>query len=149
MAGEETKAPGGQPFSVQVITPRGPVAEVETDAVTAPGKLGEFELLGGHLPFLTALRPGVLTLGESGETSTFAVGAGFLRVDHEGSVEILVEEALAGDEIDADKARSELADTKEELDVWDRELDADYQRIQYRHELASAQVEAHSRVTSR
>ena len=30
----------------------------------APGEMGEFELLPGHVPMLTALKPGVLTIGD-------------------------------------------------------------------------------------
>ena len=145
MAQEQRTAEEGGEFAVTVITPRGRVAELRTDAVTAPGKIGEFELLPQHLPFLTALRPGVLTLGEQGEKSVFAVGAGFLRVDLDGTVEILVEEAIAGEDVDAEPVRAEAAETKDAMDTWNQALDADFQQLQYRHEWASAQAEAHRR----
>jgi F-type H+-transporting ATPase subunit epsilon len=145
MAEQERTASADGEFEVTVITPRGAVAEVRTDAVTAPGKIGEFELLPQHLPFLTALRPGVLTLGEQVEKKVFAVGAGFLRVDLDGRVEILVEEAIAGEDVDVEPRRAEASDTKDAMDTWNQALDAEFQRIQYRHEWASAQVEAHRR----
>lgn len=145
MAEETTNTGSDGPFSVMLITPRGTIADERTDAVTAPGKTGEFKLLPGHLPFLTALRPGVLALGGEEARAVYAVGAGYLRVDHDGNVEILVEECVAGGEVDVDGARTEVAETREELDLWDRELDADFQRIQYRYELASAQIEANQR----
>jgi len=50
-------------LGVNLVTPRGIVAHTDADSVQAPGELGEFELLPGHIPMLTALRPGVLTIG--------------------------------------------------------------------------------------
>jgi F-type H+-transporting ATPase subunit epsilon len=141
---ERTDGEGGE-FAVTVITPRGAVAEVRADAVTAPGKIGEFELLPQHLPFLTALRPGVLTLGEQVEKKIYAVGSGFLRVDLDGSVEILVEEAIAGEDVDVEPMRAEASETQDAMDTWNQALDGEFQRMQYRHEWASAQLEAHRR----
>jgi F-type H+-transporting ATPase subunit epsilon len=141
---ERTGAEGGE-FEVTVITPRGAVAEARTDAVTAPGKIGEFKLLPQHLPFLTALRPGVLTLGDQGDKEVFAVGSGFLRVDLDGSVEILVEEAIAGEDVHAEPIRAEATEAKDALDTWNKALDGEFQLLQYRYEWASAQLEAHRR----
>ena len=45
---------------------------------------------------LTALKPGVLTIGSKAR-ARYAVGSGYLRVDPAGAVEILVEQARAGD----------------------------------------------------
>lgn len=145
MAEQEQASAGTTALDVSVVTPKGAIAELRTDAVTAPGKDGEFELLPEHLAFLTALRPGVLTLGERDEKRIYAVGAGFLRVDQGGRVEILVEEALAGEEVDPDPVRTEMSEAKDELDLWNQALDAEYDRIQYRYEWANAQLEAHSR----
>ena len=62
----EPKRIGGQgaALDVNLVTPRGVVAHDATDGLTAPGEEGEFEVLPGHVPFLTALRPGVLTIGD-------------------------------------------------------------------------------------
>ena len=90
MAQEEKK----DALKVSVVTPRGPVTAEDTDAVTAPGQLGEFEVLPGHVPFLTQLHPGVLVLGER-ERHIFAVSSGFLEVEPDGTVLVLVEPAAA------------------------------------------------------
>jgi F-type H+-transporting ATPase subunit epsilon len=89
---------GGLPtiLAVNLVTPRGVVAHTDADSVQAPGELGEFELLPGHVPMLTALRPGVLTIGTKAR-QRYAVSSGYLRVDPSGAVEILVEQALDGD----------------------------------------------------
>src|SRR3982750_3414889 len=93
---------------VNLVTPRGVVAHTDADSVQAPGELGEFELLPGHVPMLAALRPGVLTIGTKAR-QRYAVSSGYLRVDPAGAVEILVEQAVPTVEIDAEAAKKDLA----------------------------------------
>ena len=93
-AGEEGVAWRCRRFlGVNLVTPKGVVAHTDTDSVQAPGELGEFELLPGHVPMLTALRPGVLTIGTKAR-ARYAVSSGYLRIDPAGAVEILVEQAM-------------------------------------------------------
>lgn len=129
-------------LGVNLVTPRGVVAHTETDSVQAPGELGEFELLPGHVPMLTALRPGVLTIG-SKTRARYAVSSGYLRVDPSGAVEILVEQAVVAKEIDAETAKKELASAEAELAKWgDRPLDGDYVSLQQRAGWAKARLDA-------
>ena len=52
-------------LEVNLLAPQGAIASgIQIDAITAPGELGEFEVLPGHIPFLSELHPGVLILGE-------------------------------------------------------------------------------------
>jgi F-type H+-transporting ATPase subunit epsilon len=112
---------------VNLVTPRGVVAHTDTDSVQAPGELGEFELLPGHVPLLTALRPGVLTVGTKTPTR-YAVSAGYLRVDPSGEVEILVEQAQAAKDINTAAAQADLKAAEAELAKWtDKAHDGDYQ----------------------
>jgi F-type H+-transporting ATPase subunit epsilon len=136
---------GGASLAVNMVTPRGPVAITETDAVTAPGALGEFEVLPGHVPFLTALHPGVLVLGDK-ERTVYAVGAGFLQVDQAGTTEILVQQAIAGSEVDPEPTRTELAAAEAELETWkDKPQDGDWKNLDGRRAWAQAQLDAHAR----
>lgn len=130
---------------VNMVTPRGPVASRETDAVTAPGELGEFEVLPGHVPFLTALHPGVLVLGER-ERSVYAVSRGYLRVDRSGEVEVLVEQAVAGGKVDVAAAEKLLAETGTMLEARkDQPQDGDWRNLKDRYDWARAQLDAHAR----
>jgi F-type H+-transporting ATPase subunit epsilon len=129
-------------LGVNLVTPRGVVAHTDADSVQAPGELGELELLPGHVPMLTALRPGVLTIGTKARTR-YAVSSGYLRVDPAGAVEILVEQALPAKDVDADAAKKELAAAEAELAKWgDRPLDGDYLSLQQRAGWAWAQLDA-------
>jgi len=129
-------------LGVNLVTPRGVVAHTNADSVQAPGELGEFELLPGHVPMLTALRPGVLTIGAKAR-ARYAVSSGYLRVDPDGAVEILVEQAALAGDIDAELAKKELASAEAELAKWgDRPLDGDYVNAQQRAGWARARLDA-------
>ncbi len=129
-------------LGVNLVTPRGVVAHTDTDSVQAPGELGEFELLPGHVPLLTSLKPGVLTIGTKSR-SRYAVSAGYLRVDPAGAVEILVEQAVSAKDINADEAKKELATAESELAKWgDKAQDGDYQNLVQRAGWARARLDA-------
>jgi len=131
-------------LAVNLVTPRGVVAHQDADSVQAPGELGEFELLPGHVPLLTALRPGVLTIGTKARLR-YAVGSGYLRVDPSGAVEILVEQATPAKDIDADLAKKELSSAEAELAKWgDKPADGDYVDLQYKVGWAKARLDAAS-----
>ena len=129
-------------LGINLVTPRGVVAHTDADSVQAPGELGEFELLPGHVPMLAALKPGVLTIGTKAR-QRFAVSSGYLRVDLSGAVEILVEQAMSTVEIDAEAAKKDLAAAEAELAKWgDRPLDGDYVTMQHRAGWARARLDA-------
>ena len=129
-------------LGVNLVTPRGVVAHTETDSVQAPGELGEFELLPGHVPLLTALKAGVLTIGTK-TRQRYAVSSGYLRVDPQGAVEILVEQAMLAKDIDADKARAELKTAEADLAKWgDKPADGELQSLQQRAGWAQARLDA-------
>ena len=129
-------------LGINLVTPRGVVAHTDADSVQAPGELGEFELLPGHVPMLTALRPGVLTIGTKAR-QRYAVSSGYLRVDPSGIVEILVEQAMPTAQIDADAAKKDLVAAEGELAKWgDRPLDGDYVNMQQRAGWARARLDA-------
>src|SRR5688572_6370608 len=128
-------------LGVNLVTPRGVVAHTDADSVQAPGELGEFELLPGHVPMLTALRPGVLTIGTKAK-ARYAVGSGYLRVDPSGEVEILTEQAQGQKDIDAELARKDLSAAEAELAKWgDKATDGDYVNIKARVGWAKARLD--------
>ncbi|HEV7553819.1 MAG TPA: ATP synthase F1 subunit epsilon [Kofleriaceae bacterium] len=132
----------GTILGVNLVTPKGVVAHSEADSVQAPGELGEFELLPGHVPMLTALKAGVLTIGTKAR-ARYAVGAGYLRVDPAGAVEILVEQAVPSKDIDVDAARKDLSAAEAEVAKWgDKPTDGDYTNAVQRLAWAKARIDA-------
>jgi F-type H+-transporting ATPase subunit epsilon len=138
------RAPGS--LRVNVVTPRGPVAQEDADGVTAPGELGEFEVLPGHVPFLGALHPGVLTLGAKAKGRVLAVASGYLSVDAAGAVQVLVERATPAEEVDLEAARAPGAELGPRVKDWKGEVGAEYKTIKAQLDWAQAQLDAHARV---
>jgi F-type H+-transporting ATPase subunit epsilon len=129
-------------LGVNLVTPRGVVAHTDADSVQAPGELGEFELLPGHVPILTALKPGVLTIGTKAR-ARYAVSSGYLRVDPAGAVEILVEQAMPAAEIDTAAAKRDLTAAEADLAKHaDHPLEADFTSAQQRVGWAKARLDA-------
>ncbi len=143
MAEAKAQLPGlSTTLDVNLVTPKGIVVHTASDGLTAPGELGEFELLPGHVPLLAALKPGVLTIGEKSR-ARYAVGSGFLRVDPTGAIEVLVEQAVLGGDVDVEKAKVDLKDAEAELAKWgDKPTDGEWKVVVNRVAWAQARLDA-------
>src|SRR5262249_55319434 len=108
-------APADGKVAVAVLTPVGNVLQREADEIIAPGAEGELGVLPGHVPFLSALKPGVLTVRTGGERHILAVGAGFLQVSAHSGVAILVDRAERPADIDVAAATADKARLEEEV----------------------------------
>ena len=141
----ETKALAGDDGGLEVIvvTPLGPVVSTKTAALTAPGELGEFEVFPGHVPFLTELHEGVLILGTT-DRKYFAVGRGFLEVEPDGTIQVLVEQAISGAEVDTEAAKADVKETAPKLEAWKEAQDGEYKTLRTKHDWAQAMLDAHS-----
>jgi F-type H+-transporting ATPase subunit epsilon len=131
-------------LGVNLVTPKGVIAHTDTDSLQAPGELGEFELLPGHVPMLSALRPGVLTIGNKSK-ARYAVSNGYLWVDPPNPVEVFFEPAVPADKIDLAVANADLRAAEAELAKWgDKPQDGDYENLSHRVGWARARIDAAS-----
>jgi len=64
-------------LKVEIVTPRAVVWKGEADSVQAPGEAGEFGVLPSHIPFLTPLRPGIVTVRDGQGSRRYQVTTGF------------------------------------------------------------------------
>jgi F-type H+-transporting ATPase subunit epsilon len=101
-------------IALEIVTPKGRALSASVDEVTAPSVEGEFGVLPGHLPLLAALRTGIVTYREGGETKRCAVGAGFAEAGPERLV-ILTDEYTDRDQIDPVLVRKELGEVQQAL----------------------------------
>jgi F-type H+-transporting ATPase subunit epsilon len=108
MAGEHS-------FGVEVLTPEGEVFNGEVRQVSTRTAVGEVGILANHAPLLAALRPTELRLHVSeSETKRFAQAHGWLQV-FGNHARLLVEEALAPEELDSGTLKEQLADAEQRL----------------------------------
>jgi F-type H+-transporting ATPase subunit epsilon len=137
-----------------VTTPRGYLVQVEADEIVAPGVLGEFGVLAGHIPFMSVLKPGVLSYRGKDGLKFLAIGDGILQVarvsqgDNQGDkIEILVNRGENGKDIDREAAQRELTAADSEIAKSKVESAAELKPMQDRRAWAAAQVEAASRTS--
>jgi F-type H+-transporting ATPase subunit epsilon len=64
-------------LEVRIVTPRAVAWHGQANDVQAPGELGEFGVLPQHIPFLTTIKAGVVTVRAAEGTKRFKVGPGF------------------------------------------------------------------------
>ncbi len=109
-------AAAGGKLSFAVVTPSGQAAAAVVDEVTAPGVIGEFGVLPGHVPLLAALKAGVLTWKDAGGARhILAVDKGYLQVGAQNKIIVLVEKAMKPGSIDVAEAREAAAKASEQL----------------------------------
>jgi F-type H+-transporting ATPase subunit epsilon len=101
-------------FHLDVVSATRQLVSEDVDEVTAPGREGEFGVLPGHTPFLTALGMGELMYKVGSEERFLAVRNGFAEIQHQ-KVTILAEEAEFPAEIDIKAAETMKAEAEEEL----------------------------------
>ena len=102
-------------FHLEIRTPEQSVYEADVTSVSAPGVEGNFQILAGHIPFLTALEVGEIRIRESSETpQLMATSGGVFEVLRTG-VTVLVETAEWASEIDVERAEQALDRAQEQL----------------------------------
>jgi F-type H+-transporting ATPase subunit epsilon len=89
---------------LEVVTPDRMVLSTEVDVVVCPGVEGQFGVLVGHVPFLSALEIGEMYYKAGGKTEYLAVGGGFAEVTGK-KVTVVAEAAETGREIDVERAK--------------------------------------------
>ena len=101
------------PFKVEVLTPEGEVFSDEVEMVSTRTTVGSIGILANHEPLLGMLEPTELRLYHSEtEFDRFAQGEGYIQVGAEG-VLVLVEEALAPDQLDTSDLQDRLRRAEE------------------------------------
>ena len=75
-----------------LVSPERELFSGQVDQVDAPGTEGDFSVLAGHAPFMTALKEGRVTVYNDSQKKVYDVRGGFADVTPEGFT-ILAEQA--------------------------------------------------------
>ena len=100
---------------LEVVTPAKITVSQDVDMVVAPGSLGEFGVLEGHVPFLSGIVPGELRYTVDDEVEHLAVASGFAEVSND-NISILVDAAEKVRDIDIDRAKKAMQRASERLE---------------------------------
>lgn len=130
-------------FRLELVTPTRHLVSEEVEELTAPGIEGEFGVLPGHTPFLTALGVGELSYRTGGEQRFVALANGFAEVQHDRTT-ILAEEAQFAAEIDVQEAEAARAAAEKELETYSHDS-KEYLEAQARLERAMNSIQVANR----
>ena len=108
---------GQQPdkLSLDIVTPTEHLVYKQVDEVNIPGAEGDFGVLLDHTPFLTSLRPGVLSYRIGKEQHCIAVSEGFAEVLPRRVI-VLAQTAESSASISKDRAQAAQQRAKERLE---------------------------------
>lgn len=90
-------------LKLEIITPEGTVYSDDVEMVTLPGIVGEMGVLPQHVPVMTQMVPGEITVHKNGRDTFIATGEGLIEVEAR-RVSVLTDLAIAADRIDEAKA---------------------------------------------
>ena len=105
-------------MDVSIVTPEEEIWSGEADLVIARSPEGEFGIMRGHIPFLAALVPGLVTVVSGGNRQSYVVPGGFLEASRGGEsddyhVIVLADDAEEAGDMDAAEARRKIEEAKE------------------------------------
>jgi F-type H+-transporting ATPase subunit epsilon len=98
-------------LKLEIVTPEAKTYSDDVEMVTLPGIEGEMGIYPQHVPLMTQLTPGEITVRKNGQDTYLAVGEGFVEITGD-SIAVLTDMAIPSDQID--EAQAEEARRKAE-----------------------------------
>lgn len=99
-------------FRVSVVAPAKPQYEFEAECVTVPAETGALGVMYGHLPLLTTLKVGIVTIREAtGKDHLIAITGGFFEMMGDHAVVLaddLIDESEASEPVHLSAHRPQL-----------------------------------------
>jgi len=130
-------------FDVSLVTPDGPAYEGEAELIVVPGQAGDIGVLARHAPLIATLKAGSTRIyldWDADDVREYATGPGFFQVLEDRAI-ALVDDAVAANEIDDERAQKQLDDAQAELERVERgESSADRWQLEQRIRHAENQL---------
>lgn len=108
---------------LKIITHEKVVFDEDVDSIQTKGVDGEFGILKGHVPIMSALDIGVTKVTQGEKSKCFTTMGGVFQFKDEEGI-ILTNTAESGDEIDVARAKEALKRAQARLAEHDAEVDA-------------------------
>ena len=87
---------------------------LQVDMVIVPATTGQMGILPGHVPTITELKPGLMSVHEGNDVKKYFISSGFAFVHGNSYADILVE-AVPLDQIDSNQVQKGLAEFTQKL----------------------------------
>jgi len=137
-------------LELTIVTPEGQAFHGEVESVVLPGAEGDFGVLAGHEPFLSALQTGGVELQTAdGKKRLAAVSRGYAEI-HGDKVNVMVGTCEWADEIDvarAERARERALKALQGARA-SAEGEAEYRELQEAYSRAVARITVSDRFKS-
>ena len=101
-------------FFFELVSPERLVFSGPVEHVVVPGAEGEFGVLAGHAPFVSMLKPGLLSIHTASETRRMFVRGGVAEARPDG-LTVLSEAIVPLENFDAARLASEIKDAEEDV----------------------------------
>tara|TARA_Y100000996_G_C22123306_1_gene479035 strand:+ start:97 stop:486 length:390 start_codon:yes stop_codon:yes gene_type:complete len=105
-------------FIVEVISPSKSVLKSETKEVTLPSYEGEMGILKDHVPIITFLRPGIITIKKDNQETKFFIEEGTVEFS-KNNLLILTSTAKDLSKFNQDEINNVIKISKERIDQKD------------------------------
>ncbi|MDC3127131.1 ATP synthase F1 subunit epsilon [Candidatus Pelagibacter bacterium] len=105
-------------FIVEVISPSKSVLKSETKEVTLPSYEGEMGILKDHVPMITFLRPGIITIKKDNQETKFFIEEGTVEFS-KNNLLILTSTAKDLSKFNQDEINNVIKISKERIDQKD------------------------------
>jgi len=131
-------------LKLEIVTPEAKIYSEDVDMVTLPGVEGEMGIYPMHVPLMTQVVAGEVSVRKGGQDSLLAVGDGFVQITGD-RVAILTDMAMKADDID--EAKAEEARKRAEARLSEKLSDEEAASVQaaLAHSLAQLHVKRRNR----
>ena len=102
-------------FHFDLVSPEKLLFSGEVDQVDVPGTEGDFGVLAGHAPLVSALRPGIMTVTANGQAQRMVVLGGFAEVSADGKLTVLADLADSVEDFDRDALAQRVTAQEEKI----------------------------------
>ncbi len=113
-------------MSFELVSPERKLATGEADLVVIPGMDGDLGAMADHAPFLTTLRPGIVSVTDGSKTTDYFVLGGFVEISN-NTVSVLAEEATERQDVSREDLEALIEGARADLSALDAN-DHDAQR---------------------
>jgi F-type H+-transporting ATPase subunit epsilon len=112
---------------LEIVTPEEMAFSDTVEEVTIPGSEGEFGVLIGHVPLLSAVKYGELNFTKDNKKTYYALSSGYAEVT-DVKVTLLVESIERADQVDVEEAKKEKEEAEAKLSGMNKD-DADFKKV--------------------
>ena len=101
-------------FVVEIISPDKSILKSEATEVTIPSYEGQMGILKDHIPLITFLRPGLITIKENSEEKFFFIEDGTVEISNNNLL-ILTSTAKSLDSLEKNSIDTIIKDSQEKI----------------------------------